>query len=129
MKPDSMIPIADKARRFDLMAKPQTTQEQKPVAHRGRGRPPKDEARDPQEVALSNLQYAMDRACAYIADGNNSVIARAARCARAGVPQAKVEKALQAMEDALADAHKGLERAYSAPEPKAKPERRVDLLA
>lgn len=97
---------------------------------RGRGRPPKDsaDARSPQEIALGNLQYAMDRACGFIADGNNSVAARAARCARAGVPRATVDKALEAMDAALADAREAAQRAYDAPQAKPVRESRVNLL-
>lgn len=132
-KPPATVQVLPRngQRRTDIMAKNQTTTQVAKEASRGRGRPPKDsaDARSPQEVAVANLQYSMDRACVFLMDGNNSVASRAARAARAGVPRATVDKALSALEAALQDCQEAIQRAYAAPAEKPRVERRVDLTA
>lgn len=99
-------------------------------ATRGRGRPRKDGTNGtPSEIAVADLQYALDRANNFVMDGGASMAARAARCARAGVPRSLVNKAIEALESAVADLREAVDRAYSEPEAKAAPVRRVDLTA
>lgn len=106
-----------------------TTEASTTTATRGRGRPPAGEGRDSATIALENLQAALDRTCASINDHPNvSVAARVARCARAGVPQAKARAALGALESALSDAQAAMERAYAAPAERATVAQRVNLL-
>lgn len=101
---------------------------QPPTAPASPGRKAKD-GRTPAQVALGNLQTDLDLACAKVNDHPTvSVTARIARCARAGVPRAKVDEALEALEAALADCREATERVYSNPEKVRPTTRRVNLL-
>lgn len=111
------------------MAKNSNQTQQATEPKRGRGRPPADPNADPAALALQKLQKTLDRTTTLICDGPaTSVVARIARCARAGVPRATVEKALAAMSAALEDANEQVERVYAAPAAKAPVAQRVNLL-
>lgn len=115
------------------MAQNATTQKPAPTTapaaeKRGPGRPPKSES-NPAESALATLQSRLDRACALINDGPTTSIAAAiARCARAGVPRATVDKALGAVRATVSDLTEATERAYQAPAKREAPKSRVSLL-
>ena len=97
----------------------------------GAGRPALPETpknATPAESAVALLQYATDRACAFVADAyQTSMVARAGRCARAGVPAATVEKAFAAVEAAIADGRTAAAAAYAAPAAKVATKSRVTL--
>jgi len=84
----------------------------------GAGRPaaPDTTNSTPEERATAHLQYAMDRANSFICDApTTSVVAKAAKCARAGVPIKIPEKALAAIRTAVDDAETAIQAAYAAP--------------
>lgn len=111
------------------MANPQTQQTQKPATateNKG-GRPGKAEAKNPKDRALANLQYALDRACSFIHDGSASYARRARTAARQEVAKETVLKGLTAMQAALADAQRAVERAYAEPTKPEAPKSRVAL--
>lgn len=97
----------------------------------GAGRPaaPDTSEMTAEQKAVALLQYAMDRSNAFIADApTTSVVARAARCARAGVPIEVPMKALAAIRAACDDAEAAITAAYEAPAEKKGVESRVSLL-
>lgn len=107
------------------MTQAKTTKKNAPGAGRPAAPDTKNMADDERARAL--LQYAMDRANAFIADGSTSVVVRAARCARAGVPIEVPMKALDAMSGALDDAREAIQAAYAAPAAKPQQTSRVEL--
>lgn len=115
------------------MAQTQQPTKQQPTnatapANASGGRPAKPEATTPEARAVVNLQYALDRACSFIADGTASYARRAKTAARAGVPKEKVLRGLSAgIEAAVADARAAIERAYLEPTKPDAPKSRVTL--
>lgn len=106
-----------------------TEKQQTPAKTGGRPRNPANDDPDmtPEQRAKANLQYTMDRACNFIADGTASVLTRGIAAAKAGVPRETVETALAAVGAALADARTGIARAYEAPDQPAERKSRVQL--
>lgn len=90
-------------------------------------KPSKKEGKTPEERAVNNLQYALDRACNFIHDGNTSYARRARTAAQRGVDRATVDKGVAAMKEAVADLEASIERAYKAPDKPAQPTRRAVL--
>lgn len=94
------------------------------------GRPAKEIPDDatPAQKAIGNLQYAMDRACASVADANRtSYAARATAAAHAGVARDVVEQGLAHIEAAVDDAKEAIRRAYEEPQKTVGPARRAVL--
>lgn len=89
--------------------------------------PTKTETAEAQEKAVAALQASMDRACAVIADGSSALLRRTARAARAGVPRATVDRAIAALESAVADLKAGTARAYETPTARPVRASRVNL--
>lgn len=108
------------------MANPQTQTVKAPETNKG-GRPAKPDAKNPKERALGNLQYSLDRACSFIHDGSASFARRARTAARHEVSRETVLKGVAAMQAALADATRAVERAYSEPTKPEAPKSRVSL--
>lgn len=96
---------------------------------KGGGRPTKPEEKDPKKNAVNNLQYALDRACAYINDGGASFTKRARTAARNDIPRETVEAGLKAMEECLSDAREAVKRAYEEPQSRPTTVRRAVLSA
>lgn len=100
------------------------------VAKGGKPAKPDVPKGDKRAASVANLQYVLDRACNMIHDSKTASYAvRARRAAKNGVPRATIDKGLEALAGALADARAEVEKAYSAPEPKTaqKPVSRVSL--
>ena len=86
---------------------------------KGAGRPAKQTTADstPEERALANLQYSMDRAASYTVDHKTiSILGRSARCARLGIDKSVPLAAVAAIEQACAEARAAIEDLYSQPE-------------
>jgi hypothetical protein len=82
----------------------------------GRPAAPDTNDLDAAGKAVALLQYAMDRANAFVIDApQTSMVTRAARCARAGVPVETCYKALDAVSGALDEARAAVTAAYAAP--------------
>lgn len=83
---------------------------------RAPGRPPKADSPAPDVRAKQNLQYALDRACAFIGDHpTTSYVARAGRAARVGIPVETVTVGLDAMQQAITEAREAIAAVYAAP--------------
>lgn len=91
---------------------PETVQETPKTAGRKPGQP----TRDPDVVAIENLQKSISRLLWYLsANPSDTLGIRLARCAKAGVPRARAEKGLLMIEEATAMARTQFEAAYAAP--------------
>lgn len=103
----------------------QTPTQQRPVTQtqtsspETRGKPAAPKSKDPKQQAVFNLQYAVDRACNFIHDGGSSYARRAKAAAAKEIPKETVLKGFVALEAALADCRKAIERAYSPDEKRA----------
>lgn len=95
---------------------PETKQTEAPNGTRGPGRKPGQPTRDPEVVAIENLQDAVSRLLWYISENPASALGiRLARCAKAGVEQSRAEKGLVLVEQAVALARTQMVAAYGAP--------------
>lgn len=89
--------------------------------HGGRPARPRKVYANKTEKAKANLQYVLDRACNFIADGGSSYARRVKTAARNDVPIEVARKGLDAMQAALDDARAVLEQAYAAPTARSGP--------
>jgi hypothetical protein len=80
------------------------------------GRKPGQPTRDPEVVAIENLEDACSRLLWYITENPASALGvRLARCAKAGVDRARAEKGLALIEGAVAIARTQFVAAYETP--------------
>lgn len=80
------------------------------------GRKPGQPSRDPEVVAIENLQDAVSRLLWYISENPASALGvRLARCGKAGVDRSRAEKGLILVEDAVRLARTQMEAAYTTP--------------
>lgn len=92
------------------------TQTQNQPQTSGPGRKPGQATRDPEVVAIENLQEAVSRLLWYISENPASALGvRLARCAKAGVAKDRAEKGLVLVEQAVALARTQFTAAYGAP--------------
>lgn len=105
--------------KFGQMQKPTAPPVQSTATGDKKGRPRKPREKDPTKRTLTALQYALDRANNYIADGRQSYARYAKFAAKRGIPIETVEKGIVAIEACVKDLRTSVVAAYREPTSRA----------